>query len=648
MGHVLLLPFGTLGSINPFVGLGRVLRARGHRVTMITADVYARDAEGAGLAFKGIGNAELEAMLADPRMWSSGHAARVAYTWAGRATSRYVAAIEDVISRDGIPDLMLAPMINFGARLAREKHGVPLVSVHLYPMMFVSAGALPLLSPRLGFLRRWPHWLRKIALTAPNPNDLAALPAVRKCCAEHGVHPPLSLWRQWWHSPDGVLALFPEWFAQSQPDWPHNLLQWDFPLEDLAAAKPLEPALKRFLDRGDKPIVFTAGTGQFHATSFFAVATELANKCGRRAVFVTSKREQLPAHLPDTIFHATYAPFGELLPQAQAVVHHGGIGTVAQALAAGVPQLVVAMALDQPDNGERVERLGVGISMQASLFTTDAARPLVERCVRDERMRATAAGYAQRMRTRSSAETLVTWLESRELPSRRRRVHSLDEQNTSPVYLIPGLGSDSRTFRGAWAELAHATCVEWPEYDGEMTITAYARFAADAWRIPDGAILVATSLGGAIACEIARIRALRAVVLIASSPSASDFVGIRPTRRMAKFGSLRGIQRLLHEREGIRRQRYGRDPTPFRRALLDAIEQFTVTSLPLYVGMMEAITRWPGGADLAVRMVRIHGRHDRKLRVPASADLLLDGGHLIAMSHARECVDFIKAKVLDG
>ncbi len=55
-----------------------------------------------------------------------------------------------------------------------------------------------------------------------------------------------------------------------------------------------------------------------------------------------------------------YVPFSKVLPRAAALVHHGGIGTTAQALAAGVPQLVVPFAHDQPDNAARVRRLGVG------------------------------------------------------------------------------------------------------------------------------------------------------------------------------------------------------------------------------------------------------------------------------------------------
>jgi len=483
-------------------------------------------------------------------------------------------------------------------------------------------------------------WLRRLALQSPNPNDREALPAVRASCAAQGVYQPRSLWRQWWHSPDGVLALFPEWFAPSRPDWPQHLLQWDFPLEDMAAEEPLPAALAAFLAGGEKPVVFTPGTGQRHAGAFFAQAAALVRQCGVRAVFLSRKPEQIPQGLPDDIFTAAYAPFSQLLPHARAFVHHGGIGTLAQGLAAGVPQLVTAMSLDQPDNAERIERLGAGLATTLDAFVAGNALPLLQRCLADEGIRAAAATCAQRMRSRPSADGLVDWLESRQVPSRRAPG---PRASGPPVFVIPGMGADSRTYRGPWTEIPNAVFVEWPAYAGEMSVPAIARHVTEAWRIPDGAVVVAASVGGAVACEIANLRALAAVVLVCGSPDPADYTGARSMRKWKRWLPLAGIQRFLRRREGIRRQRSGRDAPPFTLALLDAIEQFTVCDLALYEGMLDAMATWRGFTDARTTLVRIHGTHDRKVRVPAQADLLLDAGHLVPATHARECADFVKA-----
>ena len=83
-------------------------------------------------------------------------------------------------------------------------------------------------------------------------------------------------------------------------------------------------------------MVFTPGSANRHAVAFFDAAVEATRRLRKRALFVTAYREQLPASLPVHVHHVGYAAFSTLFPRAAAVVHHGGIGTCAQAFAAGV------------------------------------------------------------------------------------------------------------------------------------------------------------------------------------------------------------------------------------------------------------------------------------------------------------------------
>jgi UDP:flavonoid glycosyltransferase YjiC (YdhE family) len=73
------------------------------------------------------------------------------------------------------------------------------------------------------------------------------------------------------------------------------------------------------------------------------------------------------------VLHAEYAPFSKVFPRAAVVVHHGGIGTCAQGLAAGVPQFVMPLSFDQPDNAERLQKLGVGRWLPRRKFTPQRA-----------------------------------------------------------------------------------------------------------------------------------------------------------------------------------------------------------------------------------------------------------------------------------
>lgn len=410
--NILLLPFGTSGSIFPFIWFGKKLLERGHRVTMITSPCYAGRVLEAGIRFLAPEVDALADMLKDPDLWNRQRCSQVAYAHGGRFTAPVFKVIDQFVREQGAPDLMLAPMISFGARLAREKFGIPLITVHLHPLAMMNTHEVPLLFPAIRWLRLLPHWIRKRVLSLPSPYDAHALPSVQQACRDQGVLPPRRIWQEWYHSPDGVLALYPDWFGSLKRERPHNTFQWGFPLEDMAEQTSLDPNLLRFLAMGEEPVLFTPGTGQVHANAFFDTALKLVLATGCRAIFLTGKPDQVPPNLPDSIFVTAYAPFGKLLPHSRAMVHHGGVGTLSQCMKAGVPQLIVAMSFDQPDNAERVTKLGVGVGMDAGDFTLPNALPLLQRCLNDEGLRHRAREIAGRLPYQPPIEDLMEWLES--------------------------------------------------------------------------------------------------------------------------------------------------------------------------------------------------------------------------------------------
>ena len=410
MAEILLLPFGSAGDVFPFIWLGRHLMARGHCVTMITACLFEEQARNAGLNFVPLGEKdEFETMIRDPRIWKLGIGTKVVFEFAANSVGPYLAAIEKCWK----VDLMLAPVTAFAARLAREKHGTPLITVHLQPAVFLSVHETPLLHPAMRILRHMPVWFKRLLFSLPNPVDLFALPKVRRICEANGVKPPRSLWREWWDSPDGVLALFPEWFAKPQPDWPTNLLQWTFPLEDLATEQALQPELQAFLAAGEKPVVFTPGSANVQASRFFAVAAEAVQRIGCRAVFVTREPKQVPPNLPANILTVDYAPFSTLLKQASVFVHHGGIGTMSQAFAAGLPQLIMHMAHDQPDNADRVVGLGAGLGLSVRQFTSKRVAHELQRLLHDAAFANAARACLQHVGKARCADDLMRWIEAR-------------------------------------------------------------------------------------------------------------------------------------------------------------------------------------------------------------------------------------------
>jgi UDP:flavonoid glycosyltransferase YjiC (YdhE family) len=178
------------------------------------------------------------------------------------------------------------------------------------------------------------------------------------------------------------MGLWPQWYAPTQPDWPSQFHAVGFPLYDETGITPISAELDQWLSSGDAPIAFTPGSAMIHGAEFFQ---ESANACAilkRRGILLTRHREQIPAQLPEGVRHVDYAPFGQLLPRCAALVHHGGIGTTAQALRAGCPQLIMPLAHDQFDNANRIHRLGAGGSIPVKKYraanVAAALRPMVE------------------------------------------------------------------------------------------------------------------------------------------------------------------------------------------------------------------------------------------------------------------------------
>jgi UDP:flavonoid glycosyltransferase YjiC (YdhE family) len=151
--------------------------------------------------------------------------------------------------------------------------------------------------------------------------------------------------------------------------------------------------LKRILAGfgGERPIVFAPGSAHFQARSFLAKAAEACRRLNLPAILLSANPDEVPRDLPSNIVTAEYLPFTKLFPRARAVVHHGGIGTTSQCLAAGVPQIVLPMAFDQFDNAARVEKLGCGRWMPMTRVTTQSLIQLLTDVSANKKAEAIAA-----------------------------------------------------------------------------------------------------------------------------------------------------------------------------------------------------------------------------------------------------------------
>ena len=106
------------------------------------------------------------------------------------------------------------------------------------------------------------------------------------------------------------------------------------------------------------------------------------------------QRGELP-DAPERVRIEPYVPQRELLANCAAVICHGGSGTLAAALSAGLPVVVLPMGADQPDNADRCRDLGVGVVLDVTTAEPYDIADAIEEVVGDERYALAARDLAR-------------------------------------------------------------------------------------------------------------------------------------------------------------------------------------------------------------------------------------------------------------
>lgn len=355
--HVVLISVGTDGDIFPYVGLGTALRARGHSVTLAASEHYGALAEKQGFAFHALVSAEENRELFEhPDFWKPLKTGPLMARWGVRFLRRQY----DLLSKLATPEtVFVANPGLFAASLVHEKLGVPLANLILQPWLIPSSIVPPII-PGFTLLARAPRPVWKVFARGIDVfGDSLIGGELNGLRVELGLKPMRRILSSWL-SRQLVIGMFPDWFGLPQSDWPSQTRLVGFPMFDGDPSQPVPQDVLNFCHAGNPPVAFTFGTGMAHSAGLFQEAMEACETLGARGIFLTRYRDQLPEILPSTVLHCHFAPFQKLFPHCAAVVHHGGIGTVAKAMAAGIPQLIHPQCFDQIDNGMRVKRLGAG------------------------------------------------------------------------------------------------------------------------------------------------------------------------------------------------------------------------------------------------------------------------------------------------
>ncbi|MGI4854556.1 MAG: glycosyltransferase [Janthinobacterium lividum] len=404
--RIVLANFGSFGDLHPYLGIARELQRRGHHPVIATVPHYREKIEAAGFEFHPVRFAELIEKPDAALMEKILHPLTGAeFIIRDLVMPLLRTAYDDsLLALDGA-SLLISHPLTFAARLAAEARGLPWISTQLAPFGMLSRYDPPVLPPTPVFSRLRgagpAFWGPLIALGKFGARRWTA--TYTQLRVEIGLPPARDPMFEGGASALGTLALFSPLLGSPQRDWPAHTLQTGFVFYD-GEERSLPPELEAFLQAGEPPIVFTLGTAAVHnAGKFYQQSASAAQMLGRRAVLLIGDAENRPASLPDGVIAVNYAPFSQLLPRAAAVVHQGGVGTTAQAMRSGKPMLVMPYGVDQPDNAERVRRLGIARVVSRKAYSADRAAREMEALFRDRTYRERAHAIGQQVREEAGA-----------------------------------------------------------------------------------------------------------------------------------------------------------------------------------------------------------------------------------------------------
>lgn len=414
MKQIVLATLGTLGDLNPFIGIAVALREAGLQPVVATHEAYRALVAAAGIEFRPIrpDRSELQAASAMDLQ----QLFRKARTRPQIILTRYVLpylqqSYEDAAAAMGSARLVFSSSLSFGAKLAAEKLKIPHVSVVLQPGMMGSAHDPPVLTSQV--------LLGRLLGAGGRPVHRAVLTAVRMISRRWfrpvesfrarlglpaGQHPLFE--GQW--AADFTLGLYSTVLRGPQPDHPARFSIAGFSFYDGEGTVP--PSVQRFLEEGPPPLLFTLGTSAVHDSArFVRVALQSLAALQERAILILddAHRERLHGGLPGHIHVCGYLPYSRIFPRARIIIHHGGIGTTAQALRAGRPQLVAPYFVDQPDNAARVVRCGAGCLLPLDRWEPARLTTALRRLMRDRSMAERATAIAFDLTRENGAEAAV-------------------------------------------------------------------------------------------------------------------------------------------------------------------------------------------------------------------------------------------------
>lgn len=416
---------GARGDVQPYIALGRGLKDAGYQVRVLTNDDFEPLVIDAGLEFASTGES-VEAVLQSEewrKVMENGNFLVILRHMMSAMKERAQGLGRKLPPLFEDTDLIVTGVSGMGGVLSiAEKRNIPVIQAYVFPLTPTNAFPGPLTPTlpfgsvlnRLSFLPvRQMLWqtgrtgdvaVRK-ALGMPRASLLGPYRALQRKQVPilYGYSPQVLPRPSDW---DALNHITGYWFLDPPADWE--------PPADLVD----------FLHAGPPPVYIGFGSmGNRNPEETTRLALKALSLSGQRGILASGWGGLSQTDLPDTVHMLKSVPHSWLFPRMASVVHHGGAGTTAAGLRAGVPSIIVPFFGDQPFWGQRVAKLGVGPApLPKKRLTAEKLAHAITQSVSDIAMRQRAADLGNKIRAEDGvgqAAALITqWIE--QAPASRR------------------------------------------------------------------------------------------------------------------------------------------------------------------------------------------------------------------------------------
>jgi len=395
---ITILTYGSRGDVQPFIALALGLQKNGHQVKLAAPHRFADFVAAHGIPFV--------PLAGDPEEISK------RFTDAGHNAVKTVCAIRDYVTSIALDvaraafaacddaDLIIHSFLfTTGGHSLAYMRGIPDVSIQTFPIFAPTRAYPPVALSSLppGLLSYFGHWLNTQIFWYGGNSGYNQ---------QRKQHPDIFSFDLFWPFDEKpprratplLFAVSPTVLPPARDSATRANVVGYFFLDSPADYQP--PAdLTRFLDAGPAPVCVTFGSMIHRASGRIAdCVLDAIQIAGQRAVILTGWDGWKGRASSDDVLFLESAPHDWLLPRCKSVIHHGGAGTTAAGLRAGISNIVIPFAGDQAFWGKRVHAIGAGprpIPIRA-LTATRLASALAEAEESALRNRAQLAGRAIR------------------------------------------------------------------------------------------------------------------------------------------------------------------------------------------------------------------------------------------------------------